>query len=82
MRDDALNMMRAMTDNNFSNAGCFLHTIHLVVMNFIFQQSGVQSMMGCASKLISYYFRKSPKAMGVLRCHQIDLIGVPKCTLI
>ena len=38
-------------------------------------------MMGRASKLISY-FRKSLKAMGVLRCHQMDLNGVPECTLI
>ena len=38
-------------------------------------------MMGRVSKLISY-FRKSLKAMGVLRCHQMDLNGVPECTLI
>ena len=38
MRDNALNMVRAMTDNSFSNAGRLLHTIHLVVMNSIFNK--------------------------------------------
>ena len=52
-----------------------------MVMNSIFEQSGVQSMMARATKLISF-FRKSPKAMGVLRGHQADYNGVPGCTLI
>ena len=55
--------------------------IHLVVMNSIFEQSGVKSMIGRATKLISF-FRKSPKAMGILRGHQVDHNGVPGCTLI
>ena len=50
-------------------------------MNSIFEQSGVKSMIGHATKLISF-FRKSPKAMGILRGHQVDHNGVPGCTLI
>ena len=38
-------MVHAMTEKKFSNAGLVLHTIHLVVMNSIFQQSDGQSMM-------------------------------------
>ncbi|KAI6650097.1 Zinc finger BED domain-containing protein 4-like [Oopsacas minuta] len=81
LRDNVLNMVNAMVINNQDNADCFLHIIHLVVMNSIFEQSGVQSMMARATKLISF-FRKSPKAMGVLRGHQADYNGVPGCTLI
>lgn len=61
MRDNALNMVNAIANNSQDHAGCFLHTIDLVVMNSMFVQSGIKTMMTIS------FFLKSPKAMAILR---------------
>ena len=74
MRDNAPNMVNAMQLIRLKSAGCFLHTLQLVVTHSIFEQSGVKLMMARTSKLVSY-FKHSPKAMNILHKHQTALEG-------
>ena len=80
-RDNAPNMVNAMQLIGWKGAGCFLHTIQLVVTHSIFEQSGVKSMMARASKLVSY-FKHSPKAMYILHKHQTALEGQDNVVLL
>ena len=55
--------------NGWKSAGCFLHTLQLIVDQSIFEQSGVKLMMTRANKLVSY-FKHNPKAKYILHKHQ------------
>ena len=80
VRDNAQNMVKAMAINGWTDAGCFLHTLNLVVNHSIFVQSGVKAMMSRAKKLVTY-IRCSPKASAILKKHQNEL-GIEDNTLI
>ena len=69
LRDNAPDMVNSMKLIEWKSGGSFLHTLQLILTQFIFEQSGVKLMMTRANKLLSH-FKHSPKAISILHKHQ------------
>ena len=64
--DNAANVVAALSTSQFDHIGCFLHILQLVVVHAVFMQSGVDTVMKKAKRIVKF-FNKSPHSTQQLR---------------
>lgn len=80
VRDNASNMVKAMTDASLPHLGCFAHTLQLVVHDGVLTQRAVVDMLATSRRIVSH-FRRSCLAYDSLRNIQANL-GLPQHRLV
>lgn len=80
VRDNASNMVKAMSDAELPDLGCFAHTLQLVVNEGVLSQRTVIDLIATARKIVGH-FRRSCLAYDQLREIQRNL-GLPQHCLI
>jgi hypothetical protein len=80
VRDNASNMVKAMSDAKLPDLGCFAHTLQLVVNDGVLSQRAVIDLIATARKIVGH-FRRSCLAYDQLREIQRNL-GLPEHCLI
>ena len=72
VRDNAANMVKAMTDGSFSDLGCFAHTLRLIVHDGVLSQKIITDTLASARCIVNHY-KCSPLAYGQLKEIQENL---------
>ena len=66
VRDNAANVVAALSTSQFDHIGCFRHILQLVFVHAVFMQSGVDTVMKKAKRIVKF-FNKSPHSAQQLR---------------
>ena len=69
VRDNASNMVKAMSDGDFEDLGCFAHTLQLVINDGILSQRTVIDLLAVCRQIVGY-FKRSPLAYDRLKSIQ------------
>ena len=69
VRDNASNMIRAMSDAGFTDLGCFAHTLQLVVHDGVLSQRAVLDMLALCRRIVGHFKHSS---VGCDRLRQIQ----------
>ena len=80
IRDNALNMVKAMSDATLPSFGCFAHSLQLVVNDGVLSQRAVTELLSTSRKIVGH-FRRSCLAKNRMREIQSNL-GLPLHQLI
>ena len=72
LRDNAANMVKAMTDGGYPDFGCFAHTLQLIVHDGVLSQRAVIETLAICRK-IAGHFKHSPLACSRLQDIQKSL---------
>ena len=79
IRDNASNMVKAMSDGGFEDLGCFAHTPQLVIHDGIFSQRAIKDALAICQNIVGH-FKRSPLAYSHLKIIQ-DNLQLPKHNL-
>ena len=69
VRDNASNMVKAMSDGDFEDLGCFAHTLQLIINAGIFSQRAVTDLLAICRQIVGH-FKRSPLAYDQLKSIQ------------
>ena len=69
VRDNASNMVKAMSDGDFEDLGCFAHTLQLIINDGIFSQRAVTDLIAICRQIVGH-FKRSPLAYDRLKSIQ------------
>ena len=79
LRENAVNMAKAMRDASLTSLGCFAHTIQLVVHDGVLSQQVVMDTLAVCRKIVGH-FKHSSTAYSCLNTIQQNL-GLPQYRL-
>ena len=66
VRDNASNMVKAFRDGDYSDLGCFAHTLQLVIHDAVFSQRSVSETLSICRRIVGH-FQRSPLACTKLK---------------
>ena len=69
VRDNASNMVKAMSDGYFEDLGCFAHTLQLIINDGIFLKTAVTDLLAICRQIVGH-FKRSPLAYDRLKSIQ------------
>jgi len=55
IRDNASNMVKAMSDGGFEDLGCFAHTLQLVIHDGIFSQRAIKDSLAISRNIVGHF---------------------------
>ena len=79
IRDNASNMVKAMSDGGFEDLGCFAYTLQLAINDGIFSQRAMKDVLAICRNIVGY-FKRFPLAYSHLKIIQ-DNLQLPKHNL-
>ena len=79
IRDNASNMVKAMSDGGFEDLGCFAHILQFVMHDGIFSQKAIKDALTVCRNIVGH-FKRSPLAYSHLKIVQ-DNLHYPSITL-
>ena len=79
IRDNASNMVKAMSDGGFEDLGCFAHTLQLIIYDGVFSQRVIRDSLAICRSIVGH-FKRSPLAYSQLKIIQGNL-QYPSITL-
>ena len=66
IRDNASDMVKAMSDGGFEDLGCFAHMLQLVIHDGIFCQRTIKDALAICRNIVGH-FKRSPLAYSHLK---------------